>query len=114
MFRLPAPAEVAAAGADDVAEEPAAEELVADLLVDAIELPVAEVRKLPEDDDEDGAAVVADEEEETVEEPESELEELEAASRVQIWLVVDWTAASLLVTNCLRYRIGKTYTMCRM
>jgi hypothetical protein len=93
------------AGAEDVAEAPADEAallallalLLAALVTEAIELPVAELRKLPEDEDEDGAEVVAaavvdgaaaDEEEP---EPEAELDEPEAASRTQIWLVTDRT-----------------------
>jgi len=92
------------AGAEDVAEAPADEAallallalLLAALEADPIELPVAEVRKLPEDEEEDGAEVVAAEvdgaaEDEEEPEPEAELDEPEAASRVQIWLVADWT-----------------------
>jgi hypothetical protein len=106
------------AGAEDVAEAPADEAallallalllaallallalLLAALVRDPMELPVAEVRKLPEEEDEDGAEVVpaavvegAAEDEES--EAEAELDEPEAASRVQIWLVADWTSVS--------------------
>lgn len=88
---------LAVAGAEDVADAPADEAallallalLLAELLADAIELPVAEVRKLPEEEDEDGAEVVPAEvdgaaEDEEEPEPEAELDEPDAASRVQI------------------------------
>jgi hypothetical protein len=92
------------AGAEDVAEAPADEAallallalLLAALVRDPMELPVAEVRKLPEEEDEDGAevvpaAVVDEAAEDEDSEAEAELDEPEAASRVQIWVVADWT-----------------------
>jgi len=94
------------AGAEDVAEAPADEAallallalLLAALVRDPMEEPVAEVRKLPEEEDEDGAEVVpaavvdgAAEDEESEADAELDEPEPEAASRVQIWVVADWT-----------------------
>jgi len=91
------------AGAEDVADAPADEALLLALLAlllaalvrDPMELPVAELMKLPEDEDEDGAEVVPAAVEEAAEdeesEPEAELDEPDAASIVQIWVVADWT-----------------------
>jgi len=102
ITRFPA-FEVTVAGAEDVADAPADEALLLALLAlllaalvrDPMELPVAELMKLPEDEDEDGAEVVPAAVEEAAEdeesEPEAELDEPDAASIVQIWVVADWT-----------------------